>query len=209
MADIDIQCPECRTIASISEFADVAFVSCKTCGRKLPRPDMNADRNTTPRLKLRDGIGANGLSAPPQPSPLSAVPPARRQRRKKPWRISHHIVAWVLFLGLGAGMWTLRYGGYLPTPYLQTLQEYAPVVILAFHVLIVLKAFQDSLFQGILCLLVPGYSLVYLFFINDDFYGRAVFAGLLVGMAEDSLLYGQDKLGAMYDAITAWLAGGG
>ena len=77
------------------------------------------------------------------------------------------------------------------------------------QILIVLKAFQDSVLQGILCLLIPGYSFVYLFFMSDDFYARAVLGGLLIGMAKDSYLFYEQYALTLYNAINAWLASGG
>lgn len=209
MADIDIQCPDCKTITSISEFAEVSSLSCKSCGRKIERPRMASEPEAKRKLQLRGaGADASAQGAPPQ-NYLSTVKPPKRQRRVSPWKISQHIAAWVTFFVLAAGMWFLRYGNVLALRHLDMMKQYAPIVVLAFHILILLKAFQDSVFQGILCLLIPGYSLIYLFFINDDFYARAVFAGLLVAIAEDSFLFYQDKMAGIYEAITAWLARGG
>jgi len=103
----------------------------------------------------------------------------------------------------------LRYGDVPATRHLEIMQQYGPLVITAFHILAVLKAFQDSVFQGILCLLIPFYSFIYLFFVNDDFYARAVVAGLLVGIAQDSYLFFQTKIIVIYHAVSAWLASGG
>ncbi len=83
---------------------------------------------------------------------------------------------------------------------------YAPLVVIAFHVLIVLKAFSDNVLHGVLALFVPGYSFIYLLFISDDFYARATFAALMVGMGEDAWASISEYVTNIYDTITAWLS---
>jgi ribosomal protein S27E len=209
MADIDIQCPDCKTITSVSEYAAVSFVTCKSCGRRLERPVVGADPTAGRKLRLRTETPSGPATDAEPQGYLSTIKPPKKQRRKSAWRVSQHIVAWLLFVVLASGMWYLRYGDVLATRYLNMGKQFAPIIVLAFHILILLKAFQDSIFQGILCLLVPGYSLVYIFLINDDFYARAVFAGLLVGLAEDGYIFYHDKAIVIYQAITDWLARGG
>jgi hypothetical protein len=104
----------------------------------------------------------------------------------------------------------LRHGGWLSqdNPFMIYLQNYGWTAVLAFHVVILIKAFQDSVFQGMLCLLVPGYSLVYLFTVSDDFYMRGVLAGLLVPVAWDTLVKLQIVLAWLYKFINEWIQGG-
>jgi len=118
-------------------------------------------------------------------------------------RVSHAAIAGALFLVLGGTMGWLRYGGGLPPQYLALATKYGWIAVMTFHIIIVLKAMTDGMMQGILCLLVPGYSLFYLFAISDDFYLRAVFGGLLVGLGQDAAV----KLN-MYAAQIAEVAHG-
>jgi hypothetical protein len=70
-------------------------------------------------------------------------------------------------------------------------------------------AFSDTVFQGILCLLVPFYSYYYLFFISDAFMVRAVAGGLLVGIAQDSMFVFQREAIRIITTVNDWIAAGG
>jgi hypothetical protein len=117
--------------------------------------------------------------------------------------------SWVVFLVLGAGMWFLRYGGGLEGANLKLFITYAPYVLLAIHVILVLLAFQDTVYQGILCLLIPVYTFYWLFIVVDFFFLRAVIAGLLVGIGQDSIAFYQALLLSTADTVKTWIESGG
>ena len=117
--------------------------------------------------------------------------------------------AWLLFIVIGAIAGTLRYSGLIPTSILQQAVLYEALTVLVFHIFIVLKAFQDSVFQGVLCVLLPPYSIYYLFSAADDFYLRAVVAGLLIGLGQDSgILFHEWSMSAVV-TVNEWIASGG
>jgi DNA-directed RNA polymerase subunit M/transcription elongation factor TFIIS len=209
MADIDLQCPECKALMSVSEFTASRTVACKSCKHQIEVPlqhrDPEPDRKL--RVKKRDRLATETDSD--DDTFLGQIKPPKRRKPKSEWHVSQVIIAWAVFLALGTAMYFLRYRGLLEYNQLQMLITFSPLVIAAFQILIVLKAFQDSVLQGILCLLIPGYSFVYLFFMSDDFYARAVLGGLLVGMAKDSYLFYEQYALTVYNAINAWLASGG
>ena len=103
----------------------------------------------------------------------------------------------------------LRYGGGLPPEYLALAAEYSWIVFMAFHIIVVLKAMTDGMMQGILCLLVPGYSLFYIFAVSDDFYLRAVFGGLLIGIGQDSAIKINMYASQLADVAHGFIAEGG
>lgn len=127
---------------------------------------------------------------------------------KKPI-VMHHWFAWLLFLALGGGMWYLRYRAVLPVPYDTWLTQYAPHAVVALHVMIVLLAFRDTVFQGILSLIIPFYSFFYLFLVSDAFYLRALTAGLLIGIGADAAIFFQRKAETTITVVNAWIASGG
>ena len=117
--------------------------------------------------------------------------------------------AWAVFILLGAGMYFVRYRGILPGEYLRTMITWGPYVVLGIHVMLVLRAFQDSIFHGILALLVPLYSFYWLFAVSDDFLIRAVVAGLLVGLGQDSAIFYQQVLSEVMANVNQWISSGG
>jgi hypothetical protein len=210
VADIAITCPQCATSTTVSEFADDANLQCRECGKTLKKPgaetaDTEGNPVTTGGQPPPSKSGLR-LKNPKQPQPLEdgdetvvpIIPPPepenqtdslelRPEIKSGKRQINHAIIAAGLFVVLGGVMGYLRYGGVLPRDILVMVREYAWLVFLAFNVAIVLKAMTDNIMQGVLCLLVPGYALFYLFGISDTFYLRAVFGGLLVGIGQDAV----------------------
>jgi len=140
-----------------------------------------------------------------QDAPLELRPEVKPDTK----RVSHAAIAATLFVVLGGTMGWLRYGGGLPPQHLALAAEYGWVAVMAFHIIIVLKAMTDGMMQGILCLLVPGYSLFYLFAISDNFYLRAVFGGLLVGLGQDAGVKLNMYASQMADIAHGFIARGG
>lgn len=130
-------------------------------------------------------------------------------RPQKKFRMTVEIWALLLFLGLGSVMGYLRYGGILPLPYLRMMRDYAGVVLLVMHLAVTISAFKDSVFDGTLCLLIPGYSIYYMLLCTEDMFVRAVFAGLLVGFGHDGALQVMDISRDFFISIKAWIDSGG
>ena len=120
-----------------------------------------------------------------------------------------NIGAWIVFVVLGGAMWYLRYQPFLKPDQLEMMKTYGPFAVIGLHVVITLTAFQDSVFQGILCMLVPFYSLYYVFLVTDAFYLRAVGAALLIGVGVDSALFFQGLANEWIARASDWIASGG
>lgn len=132
-------------------------------------------------------------------------------------------IAWALFLLFGCAAAFLRYGSqFWPGQYqqaseaapwlfngFQDLRALAPWIILICHVVIVLGALREAIFQGILCVLVPAYSFYFLFVIWDHFLLRAVVGALLVGLGQDAAVTYQGVITRIIDSVTRWIASGG
>ncbi len=146
-------------------------------------------------------------------TPLELHP--RVKTRRKGTR--HTLLAFLLFALIGAATGYLRYGSEmnlpgsqnLPAKLITDLMQYAWGGILLLNVIVVLKALSDNMFQGILCLLIPGWTVVYLLFISDNFYLRAVFFGCLVGIAQDGSLQLYEIAANAMSAVTNFINSGG
>jgi len=208
MADIELTCARCGETVTVSEFVDVSSLSCRTCGAPLAGTPVGRER---PKLKT--------VKAPPTDAQAEAEAPAREWRyheimSKAPpprprARVSRHIVSWTVFVVLGGSMGILRYANILAAGDLSLFITVGPIIVLAFYVFIILRAFRDDIFHGILSVIIPGYPLYYLFLISDDFYLRAVVAGLLAGCGQDTLQVVQGYLSDGISAVNAWIASGG
>jgi phage FluMu protein Com len=232
MADIDVQCTKCGKVITVSEFADIAAIKCHACGGSLRKLTSSDKKEPERKLRFVDDISK---PAPPVERPseewefskkMSKHYSSLSQERKLNVPL---LMSWIMFLVIGLTTGFLRYskqiikiasgvinlgegvtkfirdGGVLPKEYFNYMVEYAPFVVLVLYIGVILMAFKDSVFQGVLCLFVPLYPFFYLFAISDNFYFRAIFAGVLVGTAEDSFIYYRDLIARTIVFIEHWI----
>jgi hypothetical protein len=210
MADIQITCTRCFTVATVSEFVDDSALVCRSCGAELTRPSR-PDARAKPTMAATRDIGRTDDEQPsPDGNPIELWPGGKRApRHRRKHRALHHWYAFGLFLALGSLMAYWRYGGGLSPVRLELLRAYAAPALLGLHVLIILKAFEDQVFQGILCLLVPLYSLYYAFGVMDSLYVRALIAAVLIGIGQDAAEVSQLKAFDAIEFVRRWIAKGG
>jgi hypothetical protein len=220
MADIEIKCPVCERTVTISEFVDGDSLYCNSCGEKLRMPSSVPHAGRKKPTVNRPVITGQTTSIVPEPEPEEGGDTTawrfhrhtqkkrEAEQKSKKLHIGPAVISWLIFALLAALTFSLKYRNILPEQYHKDFAFYAPFVVLAFYVLIVLKAFKDSVFHGVLCLLLPPYSLYYIFLVSDDFYMRAVFAGLLVGLGQDTFLLLKVVALEAYDIISKFIGGG-
>jgi hypothetical protein len=120
------------------------------------------------------------------------------------------LFSWLLFLILGGLMFFVRYGlEGDPHALFAGLIPYSWMVLACLHVVVTISAATSDVFQGILCALIPGYSLLYIFWQSDNFYLRAATAAALIGFGQDGGLQILDWSASQMNAISAWIESGG
>lgn len=213
MADIELKCPACGKSTTVSEFVADDGLKCRSCGAGLARPERvtaEKPRHTLTRNTYVDSEQTKVASAAQTVEAKGFWPGGRRNgRRPQRAKVRHHWYAWLVFAVLAGTMGYLRYGGGLDAAGLDFIKRYAVAAAVTLHVLVLLKAFEDAIFQGILCLLVPFYTLYYLLNVCDAVYLRAVVAGLLVGIGQDATVLLQQHLFEITEYVRAWIARGG
>lgn len=214
MADIEIKCSACDRTVTVSEFADPDSLYCRSCGEKLQKPASTPAAAKKKHTVHKPEIRYEPSLLPPQEADRGQTSEwlfHQRARKKKeadkPRKIfvGPAVLSWALFAVLAAIMTTVRYRNVLPSEYLEYLRTYGPVAIGAFHILATLKAFKDSVFHGVLCVVFPPYSLYYVFLISDDFYMRAVYGGLLTGTGYDTFLILKTFVIWAYWTVKHWI----
>lgn len=146
-------------------------------------------------------------------TPLELHPRVKTKRKGT----SHTLLAFLLFAVIGAITGYLRYGSemelpgskHLPAELIMALMEYAWGGILLLNLIVSLKAMTDDMFQGILCMLIPGWTVVYLLFISDNFYMRAIFFGCMVGIGQDGSIQLYDIAASAMTAMSNFIDSGG
>ena len=232
MADVDIQCLSCGNQITVSDVVDISKLKCRACGGEFLRtngqPASVSAAEDKRRTLMRKSGGAPAVSvaaAAPQQSQAESPQAeinrlawdklnnpegqAEVQRQSNKMYSALTWKAWVAFFITAVVAGGLRYSGLIPSTILEQAAIYEAIAMLVFYVIIVLKAFQDSVFQGILCLLLPPYAFYYLFSASDDFYLRAVMAGAMIGIAQDAgILFHKWSVFGI-DAVNKWIASGG
>jgi len=159
------------------------------------KPDLTSKRDVsklTPNrlvLKTEEQI-ATEHAAPegPEEWKFSQATAKTEEQQQQPKNI-HLYLSWLVFIVLAGTAGYFRYKPDALSPAnLALLKTYSPLLFGVLYVTIILKAFKDNVYQGLLCLL-PGYPLYYIVMNCDDFYMRAVIAGLMVGIGQDSILF--------------------
>jgi DNA-directed RNA polymerase subunit RPC12/RpoP len=187
MADVEVKCEQCGAPVVLSEYAAINTISCRSCGSALKAVPTSPTDSVGERLKLK-----------------------QREVADEPGEESDDANwSWLCFIVIAALMASIRFLYIMPPDYLDVLQLYGPYLALLMHVIIILMAFKDTVFQGILCLLIPGYSFFYLFLVSDNFWARALMGGLLVGIGLDSALFYKDVAGNVYRTVSDYIASGG
>ncbi len=189
MADIAIKCPACGRENKISEYASADMFVCSACKKPLEQPSHAAGA----RLKVRtiEDNRRSTLVGERIPPPLeeakriaeagaqveAVVKDVHKARTKvKTYKTLWNYLAFLLVGGILVG------GQYLVQRNPALMQSYAMtrLVVMGLTTLaVLLAAFQDSTFQGLLCFL-PPYTLYYAFVRLESFALRGAFAAVCV-----------------------------
>jgi hypothetical protein len=101
--------------------------------------------------------------------------------------------------------WVRYWPGAVPAQHLPTVILAGIWCLFGMHVVVVLYAFDDDAFQGVLCTILPGYSFYYLFTQADQFYVRSLVAALLLVFGMDSALAARRTWDKAYHNISSWI----
>lgn len=214
MADVEVRCSQCDAVIRISEFADVSRSSCQHCGGSLIKPQgliASSNKHSLHLAPHKVDHSETRTQAAGEwnfNKTMELSKDLRQESEKRP-KVSHHFLSWLLFFLLGGTMYLIRYQYILPPDIFQLIQDNAFYVVLALYIFITIRAYADTIFQGILCTVIPLYPFYYIFMVTDNFYLRAIVGGLLVGLGEDSFKDGIVYAKAGFDYASAFIASGG
>ena len=163
-------------------------------------------------MQLRKAGSASIQSVEPPPPPMPPPePPSLVHAHHKPANTSLGLMAYtkplafLLFLVVGGLTWALRYDNLWHIRY--EMETYGPYVILVCHLIVVAFAFKEELFAGLLCLLLPGYSLYYMVARGGHAFFTALVCGLLVGLGEDTWEILKSSWTQYYNQLTRIIRG--
>jgi len=128
--------------------------------------------------------------------------------KKRKAVVSQPLLAFLVFLLIGGASGYLRYGGLFTPEQMEPYLQYAWGAVLLLHIIIIIKALTNDMMQGILCLFIPGWSLIYLA-ISDHFYQKAIIFGLLIGIGENGGYQLFDFATAGFQSVQEFINSGG
>lgn len=234
MADITIICGSCGNRISVSEFVEAEFLTCLKCKTAVPIPKEKpaGTEATRPKLSVKADEPAPppAAAAPPEkkrrwlgsrskvhpaaslvstsPETVQAKMPSYRrrvrQRRRHSW--GSKAAPWILFIILTLVLVYLRYWpGALPQQQTLRLIHGSIAALALIHVTVIVYAFGEDPFQGVLCALIPFYTIYFLFTQADQYSLRAVAAALLIAFGWDTSIAIRETWLSFYRNTNAWL----
>lgn len=223
MADITITCSTCGNTITVSEFVEAEFITCLKCKTPVSTPAREkVPVAASPKLKL--------VIEKPAPPPPPVVPPPKKKRwaakaknsksvgsylpkttpRRRSRKISNFevkVLPWLVFVLLALVLSWLRFWpGALAADIEPTFISSGVGILFFLHLTIVCLAFTDDAFSGILCLIIPGYSIYYLFTQADQMILRATVGALMIAFGWDFLVAAKDLWDGFYASASHWIA---
>jgi len=201
MADILVTCEQCGAETAVSEYVDPALATCRACGEKLnvPYAEMNAPRPPPQHQQEKPQTGPNPLER----STVAAanVAKARRSRVRKRKRVISWspsvFTIWIIFVVGTLLLCLLRYWLFQESDR-KVLIHGGLVCMFVLHMTVVVDAFAEDILTGVLCLIVPGYSLFYLFTMCDSYILR-------LGVGVLMIPFGMDAVKLCYESVDAFI----
>lgn len=229
MADITITCGKCGNSLSVSEYVISADLKCTTCGADLENPAVPKSRNGAesdsgrPALKLvkrKEPKPSTDPPADPEVQPpgeegetrvVASIEATRKFTADidKPSRyISGTFIGWavLVLIGVPLAWWRYRMAGGAQIETLGNFgRSWGPAVLLGFHLTICVFAFRDEFFVGVMCVLVPLYSLVHIFSRTDLAAVRVPLTLFLILLGPETFDGTKYYISEVYYEISSWI----
>jgi DNA-directed RNA polymerase subunit RPC12/RpoP len=180
MADIKTKCKDCGKEMFVSEYAEE--VVCSNCGSSFRVKDDEEEKQIAQEkkdaLKARSDYGSEGI---PQTLSVNEILVNSLVSKKKNVLQGLYFRAAIACLSVGIVSSICNYTDFLPPSAKSFLETHMPWLFIVLHIFIILAAFKDNVFDGVLSLIIPPYAYYYIFFKSDEYMFKAIFLGLLIG----------------------------
>ena len=227
MPDIELTCTACSDTLTISEYATPENLKCPSCGADMDLPGENPVGDSGGNIVIEQPDPSQRRASVARRPPSSAapgkaeVPSGTRvvaevqadpeQTKKSRARImGPGVISTIVLLIIGIPLAWYRYAGPIDPGLSASLDSFGytwgPLILLAFHVIILLEAYRDEFFFGVMSTIVPLYSFVYLYTRSDNQIVRVVFSLFIIVFAiqtYEGTIYHTAKI---YDEVNAFIA---
>lgn len=220
MADIVVTCVQCGNNITISEFVTAEAITCMKCKGQVPIPPREpAMPSAAGKIKL--SIVKPPETAAPPPKKFDKkktkedrnvqqyLPQAGKKliRARKVTTFEVKVLPWILFFVMLLIFGWMRYiPGALAPDIHPMFIEGGVWALLLLHFAVICLAFGDDSFCGILCVVVPGYSVYYLFTQADQMLLRGLAGALMIVFGLDFAIWAGSVWTDFYNAASNWIA---
>ena len=119
--------------------------------------------------------------------------------------VSDYAISWAIFLTLTPVLCLLRYVDLLSPGDLENLIFGGQIAFAVFYLVIVIEAFTEDIFDGILCFFLPPYTFFYLFFKSTSFVLRAVIVALTAAFGKDIAVASYEYIIQLIKEVADWI----
>ena len=184
MADIKAKCKDCGNEMSVSEYAE--DVVCSSCGFSFKIKDEAQEEQIAQDKKIAIKARVdNGSAGIPQTLSVNEILKNSFVQKKKNALQGTYVRSGIVCLIVAVVSCICNYTDVLPPDAKLFLTIHMPWLFVVLHIFVILAAFKDNVFDGILSLILPPYAYYYIFFKSDEYMFKAIFLGLLVGYGVD------------------------
>lgn len=224
MADIILTCKSCGNTITISEFVSAESITCRKCNSQVPVPSKVPEEvAAAPKLRI-----AVETPEPPPPEPIpegdkkkkvkiKAAQPndvrqylpraKKRMRARRASNFEIKVLPWLIFAVLTAILsWVRFWPDAVDEGTLKMIISGGVWVLLVMHITVICYAFTDDVFYGILCLIIPGYSVYYLYIQSDQMIMRSVMGALMIAFGWDAVIAVKELWAEVYATVSIWIA---
>jgi len=226
MSDIIVTCAQCGNNITVSEFVTAKVITCMKCKWQVPIPERQPDPAAA-ASKVKLTIAKPQATTPAAEPPITAIFDRKKVKsanknnvqqylpkgmkiRKRARKISTFelkVLPWLLFVILLLVLGWLRYDPAALSPDIhQNLIQGGVWALLLMHVSVICLAFGDDTFCGILCFIIPGYSVYYLFTQANQILLRSLVGALLIVFGWDFTLAAGALWNDVYATVSNWIA---
>lgn len=227
MPDITIPCSACDHSLTISEYAKPENLRCPSCGAEvalpgrtpaaaaggnvvIEQPDPSRRRASVARRPARSAATGDAPPAAGARVVAEVEVDSEKARRSRRRILGPGIISAIVLLIIGLPLAWYRYAGPIDPGMAASLDHFGhtwgPLIILAFHIIILLEAYRDEFFFGVMSTIVPLYSFAYLYTRSDNQVVRIVFSLFVVVFALPMYDGTIEKLSSAYETVNAFIA---
>lgn len=216
MSDIQLTCPACGNLQTVSEFVEGSTLACSACGQAISMPErqsvhlgLELKRRDPPRSR-EQATHADAPETAGNAPDLSSLVSQRSARMTHNTRKvqAHALKIWLstmVFLALAGGLVYIRFYDGWPGMPMETFKCYGMLAVAAAYLFSIGLALRDNMFAGLLAVVVPLYPFYYLFLSSSAVFARALVGALLVAFGYDTLIYLQGWSTGVVDAVKLWI----